>query len=238
MKIGIIQTRGLGDIIIAAPIAMFYVNQGAQVHWPIDSNFATQFQEAFPRINFIPIDPLVTGDKTADYFYNTPLEILNSLGCEKIFPLYSSLTGFDFANSRFQSTMTFDAYKYAVANVPFLEKWNFHPRRNLKREAQLIERLQIAQDEPYVVFHDQGSDFTAPIEQYVRSLDCRAIRIEPISSSIFDWLGVLENCRSAFVVDSCYANMIEQLNLPIEKSLYLRSPLPFTPIFKNKWTFY
>ena len=37
-KLGIIQTRGLGDIHIALPIAFFYKKKGFEIYWPIYEN--------------------------------------------------------------------------------------------------------------------------------------------------------------------------------------------------------
>jgi len=37
MQIGLIQTRGIGDIIIALPIADFFTAKGYKVTWPIDA---------------------------------------------------------------------------------------------------------------------------------------------------------------------------------------------------------
>jgi hypothetical protein len=47
MKIGIVQTRGLGDVVIAVPLAMWYADRGCEVLWPIDSEFIASFAFAF-----------------------------------------------------------------------------------------------------------------------------------------------------------------------------------------------
>lgn len=49
MRIGLVQTRGIGDIIIALPIAQSFVNDGHEVFWPIDSRFVSSFQAAALR---------------------------------------------------------------------------------------------------------------------------------------------------------------------------------------------
>lgn len=89
MRIGLIQTRGLGDIVIAVPIAMYYINRGHEVYWPIQDSFVNSFKYAFPKINFIPIDTNLTGINTADYFYEKPNIILKNLSCDEIICLRS-----------------------------------------------------------------------------------------------------------------------------------------------------
>ena len=238
MKLGIIQTRGLGDIVIAVPIAMYYIERGCEVYWPIDSEFISSFEYAFPKINFIPIDISLTGNSTAEYFYHAPLEELNKKDCKSIFCLYSHLSGFDLGHKRLQESLSFDAYKYAVANVPFQEKWNFNPHRNPVREADLFKNLQLEPNEPYIVIQDQGSNFTANLDELVREEGIRIVKTTPISNNIFDWLGVFECSKSIYAVDSVYVNIIEQLKLKNDKHIYLRSACPFTPTLITNWSYH
>jgi len=39
------------------------------------------------------------------------------------------------------------------------------------------------------------------------------------------------------MIDSCFSNLVEQLNLPMEKYFVLRSPMQYTPVMKNGWIF-
>jgi hypothetical protein len=237
MKIGIIQTRGLGDIVIAAPIAMYYIERGCEVYWPIDSEFLHSFKDAFPKIRFMPIERSITGDATAEYFYHTPLRELQRISCESIICLYSQLTGFDFGQPRLQESLSFDAYKYALAKVPFREKWQFHPKRNLLREANIFKLLELDPNQPYNVIHEEGSNFKCDLSSHIKDKEIRNIRITSLSNNIFDWISVLENCQAAYLVDSVYVNLIEQLNMKIEKTVFLRSNSAFTPTLQNSWNF-
>jgi hypothetical protein len=236
MKLGIIQTRGLGDIVIAAPIAAYYNNRGFEVFWPIDSDFISSFKDAFPKINFIPIEKTITGDATADYFYHQPLRELNKIGCEITICLYSYLSEFDLGNKRLQESLSFDAYKYAIAKVPFKEKWNLKIKRNVIREAKMFDLLNIDPAEEFVVIHDEGSNAKVNIQEKLIKNNKRLVRIEPITDNIFDWLGVIECSNSLYLLDSVYANLVEQLNLENTKTLYLRSQAKFSPVFINSWT--
>ena len=235
MKIGLIQTRGLGDIVIAAPIAMYYIDRGCEVFWPIDSEFISSFSDAFPKINFLPIHQSITGASSAQYFYYAPLEELNRNNCEVIFCLYSHLTGFDFGYKRLQEALTFDAYKYAVAKVPFQEKWNFHPRRNPAREARVYEMLGLNINEKYNIVHDQGSNISLEIDSYIENKDIKTVKISAITDNIFDWISVIERSESVYFIDSVYANITEQLNIKVKKSFVIRSAVSLTPVLVNSW---
>lgn len=237
MKIGIIQTRGLGDIVIAIPIAMYYIERGCEVYWPIDSEFIPSFQETFPKIKFISIEKTIAGDSTADYFFNFPLNELKKKSCNSIICLYSHLTGFELGNTRLKESLTFDAYKYAVAKVPLKEKWNFAPKRNAVREGKLFELLALNPTDIYNVTQTEGSNFKANIEDHIKEKDLRTINITPLTNNIFDWLGVIEQANHVYLVDSVYSNIVEQLGICNQKSLFLRSPSPMTPILKNDWSF-
>ncbi len=237
MKIGIIQTRGLGDIVIATPIAMYYIDRGCEVYWPIDSEFIPSFKDSFPKINFIPVDRSITGAATAEYFYHFPLRELEKISCQSIICLYSQLTGFDLGQPRLQESLPFDAYKYALANVPFGEKWNFYPKRNPLREANIFKLLELDPYEPYNVIHEEGSNFKCDLSVYIKDKEIKSIKITSISDNIFDWIAVLENCQAAYLVDSVYVNLIEQLNMKINKNIFLRSNSAFTPTLQNSWNF-
>ena len=237
MKLGISQTRGLGDIVIAIPIAMYYIERGCDVYWPIDSEFIPSFEDAFPKINFLAIDKSVTGNATAEYFYHAPHDALMKKGCTSIICLYSHLTGFDLGHQREQNSLSFDAYKYAVARVPFKEKWNFHPRRNSIREARIFDLLNLDPKEKFTILQTDGSDFCIKADHIPEENGIKRIKIQPITDNIFDWLGVLERCSSAFLIDSVYVNLVEQLNLKINKAIYFRSNSQLTPTLVNEWEF-
>lgn len=236
MKIGIIQTRGLGDIVIAAPIAMYYIERGCEVYWPIDSEFIAPFTYAFPKINFLPVIKDVTQPASADYFYNKPKEILEEIGCNSIVCLYSHLTGFDFNQKKIQNATSFDAYKYAICKVPLSEKWNLQLRRNIIREADLFNTLQLSPNEKYVVIHDEGSVHTANMDHLVPD-NLRTIKISPITDNFLDWLGVLEHAESVYMVNSVYSNLVDQLSFKCSKNLYANTDATWTPIFLSSWNY-
>ena len=236
MKIGLIQTRGIGDIIIAAPIAQYYINQGHEVFWPVDSGFYPAVQAAFPEIRFMPVSKEQAGGTSLAYFYAQPLAELSAIGCNPIFSLYSYLSGLDIVDPKQANSLKFDEYKYAAASVPFEQKWQLRVNRNLEREQALFERLDIRGD--YILMHDQGSNFKLDIQLPEDMLrDFQLVRVSELSDNPFDWIGVIERAGVLVCVDSCFANLAEQLNLCARKYLFLRSDIRATPVFKNNWQF-
>lgn len=237
MRLGIIQTRGLGDIIIATPIAYFYKALGFDVYWPIDSDFLASFITAFPEINFIPVDSNKLGSGTEEYFYSFPLNVLNEIKCDKIICLYSYLSDLKITDLRLSSSLSFDMYKYAVSRVPFREKWNLKVNRNFERENNLLNSISLDLRENYIVVHDEGSNFKVNLEKILPENNLRIIKISQITDNVFDWLSVIENAKTLVMIDSVYSNLVDQLSIPVKKYLYLRSPFPFTPVLMSNWIF-
>jgi hypothetical protein len=234
-KIGLIQTRGIGDIIIALPIADFYLERGFEVVWPIDERWVEIFRRVKPHIQFEGVtfkEPL-----NRDYFVDDPLRITAEHGCERVIILYSYLGDLNVCDRRLAASLKFDEYKYAIAGVPFKRKWTLKLERDMAREQALFDSLNI-QGSEYVCVHAVGSDLRIPIriepeieERY------HVIQIEELTDSPFDWLLTLERASKLILIDSCFSNLVEQLNMTNEKRLVVRSPIQFTPVYKNGWRF-
>jgi hypothetical protein len=54
-RLGIIQSRGLGDIVIALPIARHYYDQGWEILWPICQEFIHNFKDTVPWVKWISV---------------------------------------------------------------------------------------------------------------------------------------------------------------------------------------
>jgi hypothetical protein len=239
MRVGLIQTRGIGDIIIALPIAQYYIAKGYEVVWPIDARFTASFAHAGAGINFQPVAPDSNDSKDIGsyrYFYQEPMQILQEHKCDAIYVLYSRLGDFPLVNERYSQCLKFDEYKYAVAKVPFSQKWKLRVTRDTDREVALLRR--VATKKPYAVLHLEGSSYSADqaiLAPLLNGLD--AICIKQETDNIFDWLRVIEKASRLIMVDSCFSNLVEQLNLTNEKFLILRSLAPLTPVYMNNWVF-
>jgi len=239
MRVGIIQTRGIGDIVIAAPIAAHFIAMGHEVFWPIDTDFIEPFAYALPNIQFLPVDKSITGINTAEFFIETPKRVLTQLGCEHIHTLYSYLTGYDFGFNELSEAVPFDAYKYAITGVQLSKKWTLKLRRNILREAELFRTLNLDPKEDFIVCHEQGSVYSYNFSQECEIVapGMRVIQISALTTNFLDWLGVLEHCKYFFSVNSVYLNLVEQLSFECDKFMKLQTAARWTPVMKNLWKY-
>lgn len=230
-RLGIIQSRGLGDIIIALPIAKWFQDRGTDIYWPIDEKLHPSFKNSVNYVNFIPFafKPTLSG------FYADPIELLHAQKCDKIINLYSYLSFLPINNSRLSRSLSFDQYKYAISDVPFKEKWNLIIERDPKNEIKLFREK--VTNKNYIVIHDKGSDAKASIEIPKKYKEYQKIIIDESTDSIFNWLYIIENAKCLFMIDSCFSNLVDQLELKTEKYFIFRSTSAFTPVLKSNWKY-
>jgi len=231
-RIGLIQTRGIGDIIIALPIADHFTELGYEVVWPIDADLVRIFAPVKPEITFLPVE------KGPGYFFHDPARLIGEHKCERTIILYSYLSDLYIYDTRLSGSLKFDEYKYAIADVPFSKKWNLKYDRNMAREQALFDSLNISGD--YVCFHGQSSDMAKPLALPQQMADgLQVIELEKISEaeSPFDWLLTLERAKKLILIDSCFANLVEQMNLVGDKYIIVKNSVHHTPVFKNGWQF-
>jgi hypothetical protein len=230
VKIGMIQTAGLGDVIIALPIAKAFADAGHEVFWPVNEPYCRFLPQAAPYATFIP----VPRTEQLDFLLSIPQRELAARGCEQTFVLYNKLTDDRAMLQRPELVdyLKFDEYKYAVAGVPFAEKWRLTLRRDLDREREFHASLNIRG--PYICVHRRASsmrvDFGIPEEW----ASYQIVEVDERGTP-FDWIYTFEQAAKLVCIDSSFSNLIEQLNLPNEKHLFLRMENPFCPVLKNNW---
>lgn len=237
-KLGIIQSRGLGDIVIALPIAHEYFKQGYTIYWPICKEFIPSFIHTVPWINWIPVHT----DPIGKYFLETPLKLLKEIGIEEDDTLYL----YQYLNSVPEKTdpdlfamMKFDQYKYAVAGLPFKLKWQLNSciNRNPQRELQLYNKL--VKQSRYIVYQQKSSDVEYDWDLNWINPDLQKIEIQPATDSIWDWLKILEHAEMLILIDSVYANIVDQLQLnPTAEKYFARKwnrSVDGNPVLLENW---
>jgi hypothetical protein len=164
------------------------------------------------------------------------MERLKNFKCDEIIPLYQALTNHKFHEEKYFQHTKFDQYKYIRAGVPFLEKWRLSTcvTRNPDREQALYNRL--VKNPNYVVVHLEGSDHRAEWDASVVPADWQVIYITPETDSIWDWLQIIEGAQSLIMVDSVYANIIDQMGLGEDRYFIARSHIGLTPVQGQDWT--
>tara|TARA_R110000824_G_scaffold8429_13_gene38267 strand:+ start:9400 stop:10110 length:711 start_codon:yes stop_codon:yes gene_type:complete len=229
--LGILQPGRIGDIIMSLPIAKYYYDRGYKVIWPIGATFIKQFSYAADYIHFIPVRHNDVTD-TANWHVQADW-ILNQFDCDTKLDLLFNMTNTDEATRKWkESGLKFDEYRYNLANVPLDEKWNLSIKRNKQREDDLFDK--IVTQEKYVVYQFTGAGFrrTVKIEN---NGNFQLIEITRLTENSFDWLRIIEGASKLVLLDSSFANLVEQLNMPNDKYFLLRSPDIMTPTLKNKW---
>lgn len=231
-RLGIIQSRGLGDVVIALPIAHYFHQEGWDIYWPILEEFIPNFQQHVPWVKWIPLP----WDAPGHYFYDVPRERLKNLGCDEILPLYQHLSGHKFAEERYFQYTSFDQYKYIRAGVPFLKKWQLSDciTRDLEEEQRVY--AQVVKVPDYAVVHLEGSDHKALFDPAIIPQDWGLVEIKPgITDSIFNWITTIERAQSIIMVDSCMANLTDQLGLGTDHYFIQRSHIGLTPVLNLPW---
>lgn len=235
-RIGLIQTRGIGDVVIALPIAAAFSEQGHTVLWPVDERWLSFLEPAAPYVEFLGVPSKVA---LKDYYVTIPRERLRQASCDAVHMLYSKLAleGESVQNEKLARFLKFDEYKYALTGVPFARKWVLELGRDLEREEKLFESLGL-EGRPYICMHRHGSemgyDVGLPQEWLAKY---RLVEIDERTDSPFDWLTTLERADKIMCIDSCFSNLVEQLNFQNEKYLFLRNAGFSTPVLKNGWRF-
>ena len=230
-KLGIIQSRGLGDIIIALPIAKHYTDEGWHVHWPVCEQWVEQLTLAAPYVKWIPITP----DPGA-FFYDIPLERLRNFRCDEILCLYQALTNHpEFSEVPYFQHTSFDRYKYIRANVPFLKKWTLSEciTRDRNREQALYDR--IVKNPNYAVLHLESSEqkINMDFSDFIPA-DWQTVHITP-EGTLFDWLTILEGAQALIMTDSSFANLVDQMNIATEKYFIPQHHIQLTPVHGQEW---
>jgi hypothetical protein len=227
-KLGIVLPGNIGDIIISLPIAKYYHDKGYEIHWPIYNIIIENFKNHITYVNFYPLN-IQNFNPIEESF-----KILKEKKCEILDISFTSPGSWGNENSkRFldQDELRFDEFRYKLANVPFDEKWNLSFDRILNREELLFNKLV---KKEFCLIHLQGSDVRKDIK-IANEKDHQIIEIKPETNSIFDWLKIIENAKALVMIDSCFANLIEQFNIKTKKFFIKRSQPKTTPTLRNDW---
>jgi len=239
-KLGIIQSRGLGDLVIALPIAHHYHKDNYEIYWPICEPFWPSMKAAAPWVNWIPI-PV---DPQGAFFAIEPVKRLRNFGVteDNILWLYQYLNSNpEKTNPDWFAMMKFDQYKYAAANVPFKNKWLLNEciTRNSVREQALFDKL--VTNPRYWVIQQKASDVNYDIDTSAIDPNCQIIEITEITDNIWDWLLILERCEGMILIDSVFANIVDQLDLNPDADRYFMRKwnrnVDGNPVFMNEWTY-
>ena len=232
-RLGLIQSRGLGDIIIALPIAKHYVDLGWEVHWPVSSPWVEQLAHHAPWVNWHGVAP-----DHGPFFIDAPLNILeHEVKVNVAICLYHWLTAHpSLSNVPWYQHTSFDKFKYIKAAVPFRKKWTLSQclLRDLEREEALYKKLIGNSNRAYCLTHLTASAFTATCDlSWVNSSqDQRQITDD---GWLFDWIGIIDAASTIVMTDSSFANLTDQLDLGKKKYFVPLHNIQLTPVHGSHW---
>jgi hypothetical protein len=234
-KLGIIQTRGLGDIYIALPIALYYFKKNYEIYWPIGDNWIQQMKHYVPWVNWISVDR--DSNDVMSYFYHRPLTELQNVQVQEIFCLYYYLRDLELHNNPYFTYTNFDRFKYYKACVPFSWKWKLAEciTRDHKRENALYEKKVSIKIKDYAVTHIGSENF----DRSILPSNCEIIPITD-EGYLLDWLKIIEKARYIVTTNSSVCNIVDQLNIGQNRYFVPAgkyNSIAYTPVFGSHWNF-
>ena len=237
-RIGIIQSRGLGDLIIALPIALHFKEQGKSVYWPICDTFMSTMTACAPWVNWLPL-PV---DPRGEFFYQGAEQALAAAGVSEHVCLYQYLSNMpQLSDPDLFPILKFDQYKYAVAGVPFKNKQRLGEciTRDPAAEERVYRKV-VRNHQRYIVVHLQGSDRRIDLDfSEATRAGYQVVEIqEGVTDRALDWLGVIERAQSLYLVDSVYANLVDGLDIHRDKWFIRRSKMDLTPVLLSDWQYF
>ena len=232
-KIGIIQSRGLGDIHVALPIALYYKKKGYEVYWPIYDKWLGQMQHYAPWVKWMPLKREI--NKGHNFFYEEPLLKLKEKNINEIYCLYSFLNSkLELSKVIYFPFVSFDRFKYIKSKVPFSYKWKLNEciKRDYAREQKIYDKY--VKNERYVVTHLKASNHIADFDHSIIGSGYYLVEITD-DGYVLDWLKVIEKAEMIIMTDSVMANIVDQLMLGKKKYFLQRNNIFFTPVLNSNW---
>ena len=209
------QIAGLGDILFLEPIARKFYNEGFKIYWPVTKCYYEDVKRHIPYIDWVIYNSSddFKVEKTYD-FEDSYWKWHNKTGCRIM------------------------EAKYKVVDMD-IEMWRtFKYKRNLDKENQLIEELNLDINKPYSLRHlEYGTPQSDKAEkvgtfmnnQIDKNNNMKTVDIDYMDGySILDWSTIIENAYDIRFVSTCTLYLVETLNLinNPELHLYARSQDP------------
>jgi len=182
-------------------------------------------------------------DDHGKFFYENPAAQLKALGVTEELWLYQYLSSHpDRTNKSHFAQFKFDQYKYAAAGVPFGKKWELSECLELDPAAQDQLYAQEVKSDRYMVYQNHASDLSYDIDLSIVEDGVQCIELRELEGySVFDWIKVINGAETIILIDSVFANLIDQLDLaPNADKYYMRKwnrRVDGNPVLIRDWTF-
>jgi len=210
-KLLLIQPGAYGDLIVCAPIAKWYADNGYKVYWPIREKFMSVLKE------FTYVTPIILNEETLDddWLRSDVLQILPMINnYDKVINLADR--GPHFPAQRLAES--FEQCKYRLAEVPFEEKHKLEWTRDKKKEDEIYDRY--VKRSEYVFVHNTSSNkervaIPTSVDKPVVLCD------DPEGYNIFDWYKVAINASEIYCTESSIWAFLDGIVNDITEERYL-----------------
>lgn len=216
-NICIVQPGNIGDIIICLPIAKHFHERGFNVKWFVWEHIHSHFNKGHvDYVDFFSIN-------TAHWYDNVlkTCDINDWTVVDLCFTQHGCWHNTNTTKYQQQNTMSFDQFKYKLADVDFENKWTLDLTRDMEREKKLNDRIKINDHDKICLFSDVASDTHVNVKLDLSNYSGRVVRVESLTDCVFDWLGAFETCDRFVLIESCFSNLLDQLNMVHSKCVLL-----------------
>jgi hypothetical protein len=99
---------------------------------------------------------------------------------------------------------------------------------------------QVVHQDRYIVIHLEGSDRRIDLDfSDAAAQGYQIVEIVPgVTDSIVDWLAVIEGAAALYLIDSCFSNLVDGLDLHRDKWFIRRSKMDLTPVLMSDWNYF
>lgn len=213
---GILLPGKIGDIIICLPIAKFYSDSGYDVKWFTWPHITKHFIKGnVDYVEFVDINFDNNCTKQAEVICLENNWELLDLSFTGVGSWGSELS----TRYRQQKTVSFDEFRYNIADVDFNEKWNLNINRVQSREQELYSR--VVSNKKYLLSEIFASDTKVNVNVDLSEYHGDHIKIQPLTSCIFDWLSIIEHADVLMLIESCVSNLVDQLSIHNRQQILL-----------------
>lgn len=205
------QQWGIGDIIFEQTIMQEFVKDGFKVLWPVEAQFVTGLNIAYPSVTFVDKALMKIDYNRRDKY---------KIGEATVLPLRhaDSICGVPYHDCMKSKYMLFDMD---------WQDWRKEAmwQRNVMKEVSLFDTLGIAEGEPYNLINRNfttalGKQVQIKVDNGYRNIEMSAIK----SYSLFDWTAVIMGAKEVHTVSTSLLYMLEILDLKQPLHLYVRKP--------------
>jgi hypothetical protein len=120
---------------------------------------------------------------------------------------------------------------YDQLGVDYEKRYSgFSIKRNSENEENLLEKLSLPEKFAFCNFTGSTGEYKVDV-----NTELPIVKLRPITSSIFDWIVVLEKATEIHTMDSSIFHLIKQLSLDCKKVFYDVRNTSCTDTFDEGW---